>query len=180
MHYTGPGDEPVIPFRLGDNLRARIKNEVVPEVPEDSWADADVEPDFQTDISISNIIATAFPYCDGGPANAVYVLECKPTENFRGIAFTELQKVKTQWPTDINGARRVLYVGVTVNLLRRLHEHLQDDGGDAGADFTQVFPPMRLLHVEWFETYARAAKAEPMVAEELRERFPEDHVAQPG
>jgi predicted GIY-YIG superfamily endonuclease len=103
----------------------------------------------------------------------VYVLECKKSQNYKKIAAAELGRYKKHWPTNIDENRRLIYVGVTKNLLRRLNEHLNKPRS-AGADFTAVFPPIRLLSVSWYQSYRAAAQAEKQVAAILRNRYPDD------
>ncbi|WP_269782719.1 GIY-YIG nuclease family protein [Halobacterium wangiae] len=83
------------------------------------------------------------------------------------------------WAGEVDGANRILYVGVTVNLLKRLDEHL-NNSGSGPADFTKVFPPIRILNVNWYPSYQIACQAERITADLLAEEFPEDFVAQPG
>ncbi|MFC6875422.1 GIY-YIG nuclease family protein [Halobellus marinus] len=82
-----------------------------------------------------------------------------------------------RWTGGLNQAERIIYVGVTVNLQRRLLEHVDAIDSD-GAEFTQVFPPLRVLDVSWYRSYRRAHRAEKRVADAISERFSTDYVYQ--
>ena len=75
--------------------------------------------------------------------------------------------------------RRVLYVGVTVNLIRRLDEHINSPAQE-GAQFTALHPPVRVLQVGWFSSFEEASRAEEITADLLSSKFPDDFIAQPG
>jgi predicted GIY-YIG superfamily endonuclease len=116
--------------------------------------------------------------CDGCPrTDAVYVLECRPNTHPTATAARYFERVDQPWTGTVAGAKRLLYVGVTTNLHRRLHEHLNSPG-NRGAQFTTVFPPLRILDVAWYSSYQEAQDAERLTAQLLQEAFPDDYVYQ--
>lgn len=180
MHYASDG-EPVLPHGSGEPpLRKRIEREVIEEIPQETWLEADRPLPFQYDLSPSAIILECLPHCNGRNAtNAVYVLECFHTRDHQNVAIQHLQKTVRQWVGSVNQSRRVLYVGKTIKLIKRLDQHLNDPGS-GGAEFTTVFPPVRVLNVTWYSTKQEMDRAEPLTAQLLRNRFAEDYVSQPG
>lgn len=168
-----------IPLHFSRSVEKSVSNEIVPRIPENRWQDLDRLLPLRHDTSPGSVFLEALPHSDGSFRDfAVYVLECRQTTDWGQHAAVELGKPKQKrWSTDINGARRVIYVGVTINLMRRLMEHVDEDNDD-GAEFTQVFPPVRVLDVSWFRNYQRASNAEKLVADRLAERFPEDYIMQ--
>lgn len=179
MEYTVNGT-PVTPLRRRNTLESRIRENVIPNIPSDSWQETSDPLPFQRDTSIQTIVANLLEFTTGDSrTNAVYVLECIHTKNHQQTAAVDLGKPKKQWRGKVDGADRLLYVGVTANLLRRMDQHFNDARGEA-AHFTTVFPPIRVLDVEWYRSYHRAEKAEILTAELLREEFPNDYVSQPA
>jgi len=166
--------------QVDSSLQERIQTEVVPRIPTEPWYDVERSLPLRYDTDIWTIASIAFPHCTGEPrTDAVYVLECLPTSEYQHSAIRTLGKYKPQWGDELRRARRILYVGVTAGLLKRLDHHLNNTD-NRGAEFTQVFPPVRLLDVAWYSSYGYAERAEVLTAEALRERFPDDYVAQPG
>jgi predicted GIY-YIG superfamily endonuclease len=160
-------------------LRDHIVNEIAPRVPATSWREADEVPlRYTTDIQ--TLVLCCLPHCTGDTTarDAVYVLECLHNSGHATTALQELGKHNPRW-AKAQSADRLLYVGVAKNLLRRLNQHLNDPGG-AGAHFTTVFPPIRILDVSWYRNHLLAGLAERMLARELRKRFEDDYVSQPG
>lgn len=98
---------------------------------------------------------------------------------YKHTAAVKLGKTKPQWDDDIREADRLLYVGATTELLRRLDEQFNDAGGNA-SDFTSVFRPVRVLTVAWYSSFTEARRAGRRAARSLRERFPNDHICQHG
>jgi predicted GIY-YIG superfamily endonuclease len=161
-------------------LRDRIRVKTVNEVPTEHWREADGQLPLRHATDPWTIAMCALPHCTGNcQTNAVYVLECLANSNYQHTASYELGLAKQKWVDDVESAERLLYVGVTVDVLNRLNEHLNDPGGD-GAHFTTVFPPIRVLNISWYHSYAEAQRAEELTAELLRERFPNDYISQPG
>lgn len=177
MHYT-KGGSPIIPSRRQSTLSEQIEWEVLPSIPGDSWRDTTEVVPFAEDTSVPTIVAACLPFCDGSPRNdAVYVLECCPNQQPQATAARFFKRVDQPWLTEPADAQRLLYVGVTTNLLRRLDEHLNHPGG-TGAHFTTVYPPLRLLDVSWYHSYQEAVRAEQLTAHHLRERYPDDYIYQ--
>ena len=179
MEYTVNGT-PITPVRRRNTLESRIRENVIPNIPSDSWKETSEPLPFQHDTSIQTIVANLLEFATGSSkTNAVYVLECIHTKNHQQTAAVDLGKPKQQWRGEVDSADRLLYVGVTANLLRRMDQHFNDAQGEA-AHFTTVFPPIRILDVEWYRSYHRAEEAERLTAKLLREAFPEDYVSQPA
>lgn len=151
---------------------------IAERVPRTSYVDLDGWCPLQRRTDPWTIAAQCLPHCTGEPeTDAVYVLECRSSSEYGHIAVSQLERYQKPWNGEIEGADRLLYVGRTVDVLRRLDEHLNSPG-DEGAHFTTVFPPVRILDLSWWESQWRARAAEPKVAEHLRQRFPEDYVYQ--
>lgn len=185
MHYLASRGSPLLPRRERPTIRDRVESKVIPEVPSDSWHDADRPLPLQVDTSPWTIAAECLPFCTGEPrTNAVYVLECIPNDEYRETAARKLGRVDKPWNGRVEGADRLIYVGMTINLHRRLWEHVNEpnnaiDGADGdGAHFTTVFPPVRVLHVSWWPSFETAMEAEEIAAKLLRDRFPDDYVYQ--
>mgnify|MGYP000073547065 CR=1 FL=1 len=179
MHYT-TGGAPVVRKQFGSQPLQEFVSDEVAKVPNGTWHDVDRYLPFRLDTSPWTIARECLSHCDGTRAsNAVYVLECFQTSDHQNVAVQHLQKTKSNWKGSVEDARRVIYVGKSINLIRRLDRHLNDPGGK-GAEFTTVFPPVRVLHVLWFNSRSKMDKAEPMTADMLRDRFPADYVSQPG
>jgi hypothetical protein len=192
MHYVRDG-QPIFPMKFGDedldsdpDRRVPVKErvqEVVPRVPETSWLELDDDPaslPLRYDTSFETIVLAALPHATGSTlrTKAVYVLECRHNRRFGSTAVTNDINIGHDWG-ETSSATRLLYVGVTVNLLSRLDQHLNSPG-KRGANFTGVFPPMRILDVSWWATYQRAQRAEKLIADGLEDRFEGDYVAYPG
>lgn len=161
------------------SIEERVRKHIVDCIPTDTYRCSDVAAPFKWDTSIPKIINTLLPYATGGWSNAVYVLECLQTPTNpgvlvqQGVSNTSIQEYQTAWQS-----RRIVYVGRSRNLHRRIHEHLNEQG-EAGAYFTAMYPPVRILQVGWFP-HNIVAKAERLTQKLLQERFPEDFIAQPG
>lgn len=111
---------------------------------------------------------------------AVYVVECRRRSVSQRVAREELRLQNSSWWVDEAQTHdRLLYVGVSKNVVNRLLEHAAGRG--AGANFTQMFPATRLLSVEWYPVRSVAYRAEPITAETLREQLADNiFVIQPG
>ena len=180
MHYVHQ-DQAVTRQSLANRRRVedRLEAEIVPRVPADHWRDAGRPLPLRYATDPLTIAWCALPHASGDPRqNAVYILECVQGSGIdRRPVWLNGDCHHT--PDGVQASRRVLYVGVTVNLLRRLSQHLRDPGS-SGANFTATHPPIRILDVSWWSSYREAERAERLIARKLRERFPNDYVSQPG
>jgi len=179
MHYPGEVAY-TITQTPGEVLREEVQSRIVDQVPTDSYQQTSDPLPLMHDDSISSIVLELLPHTDGSFAdNAVYVLECIQTPGIStairyGISLASISRYK-----NLDGADRVVYVGVSSNLLRRLHQHINLPV-EEGANFTALYRPIRVLQVGWFRSYDRAEKAEALAANLLDDRFPDDFVAYPG
>lgn len=112
--------------------------------------------------------------------DGVYVLECRPRAVSQRVVREELQlQNDCRWINASKESDRLLYVGVSQNVPNRLREHAYARGN--GANFTQMFPAVRLISVEWYPTTTTAYRAEEITADVLERSTAEDvYVAQPG
>lgn len=176
MHYCEDGS-PVSPIRRRDSLDDRVRR-VVDRIPSDTIQELDTPLPLQRDTGISTLVAECLPHCTGEPrTDAVYVLECRSNSYYTDTAIEYLGRGSKPWNGKVESADRLIYVGVTVNLLRRLDEHLNSPGNE-GAHFTTVFPPIRILDVSWWSSFSIAKQAEQMIADQLDERYPPDFIFQ--
>jgi hypothetical protein len=189
MHYVRDG-EPIAPSRFGEpedhpdpdqrvSVTERVR-EIAPRVPETSWQELDDGPatlPLRYDTSFQTLVLAALPHATGATlrTNAVYVLECLQNRQFGSTAVTSGINIGHEWNETIS-ANRILYVGATKDLLRRLDEQLNSPG-EGGANFTTVFPPIRILDVSWWATFQRARRAKKVIGEALEDRFPGDYVS---
>lgn len=67
------------------------------------------------------------------------------------------------WTNYVIEADKILYVGYSSDLVRRIKEHLSGNG----AIFTSIARPTSLTTVNWFESKKQAREAEKELAEEL-------------
>lgn len=176
MHYCVDGS-PILQFGPRETL-SDLVSDVVERVPADSYEDSGVRAPFMYDTSPATIVNECFPFCTGEPrTDAVYVLECLKNSSHKQASIQYLGRLNKQWERHVDEADRLLYVGMTVDLLNRLNEHLNSPGDD-GAHFTTVFRPVRLLDVSWWHSFEDAMKAEEEIASQLQNRFPSDYVYQ--
>jgi len=175
MHYTAAGGSPIVPLKRQETLQDQVK-EVVERIPSEVWSEnREIHP-FMQDASPWTIALECLPFCTGElKTDAVYVLECMPNSEYMHTLLRHFSNYNKPWTGEVEGSRRLVYVGMTTNLLRRLDEHL-NYRGDKGAHFTTVFRPIRILDVSWYHSASEAAKAERLIAEKLRERFPDDYI----
>lgn len=112
--------------------------------------------------------------------NAVYVLECQWKTVSQRVVREELRlQNDVSWVGDAQKNKRLVYVGVSKCVPDRLWKHSLGRG--AGANFTQMFPPTRLLSIQWFRRESDAYRAEELTAEILREETHDRvYVSQPG
>jgi len=179
MHYTYD-NVPVLPRHARrPTLERRVRTEYVSSIPANTFRNVDRPLPLRHGTSAREIILECLPHTTAEPwkSDAVYVLECRSNRRATQDAISELGKYDTYWDDEKAAtARRRLYVGMTVDLVRRLHDHLNDP--DEGGDFPTVHPPIRVLGVFWFRWYKRAAEAEELIADGLQERFDQDYVVQ--
>jgi len=179
MHYTYDGVPVLQRHTRRSSIRRRVQNEYVPSIPADSFQEVNRPLPLRYGTSVREIVLECLPHTTAEPwkSDAVYVLECRRNKRATHDAISELGKYDTYWDSEEAAtARRRLYVGMTVELVRRLHDHLNDP--KEGGDFPTVHPPIRVLGVFWFRSYKRAAKAEELIADGLQERFDNDYVVQ--
>ena len=176
MHYCSDGS-PIQPAYKHPGIETKI-DEVAERVPETSWRETEDPLPLRHSTHARAIALACYPFCTGAPrTDAVYVLECLDNPAYQHTAAWEVGRVSKPWNGDVEEAARLLYVGMTINLFRRLNEHLNSPGDD-GADFTTVFRPVRVLDVSWWPSPQVAQEAEQLLADQLEERFPGDYVYQ--
>lgn len=179
MHYTQDG-VPILPHYIQRrSLKRQVQNECVPAVPADTFRDVDRPLPLRHGVSIDEIVLECLPHATAEPwkSAAVYVLECRRNARALHDIAIELRKSRTFWDRDKAAtARRRIYVGMTVNLVRRLYDHLNNS--DEGGDFPSVHPPVRVLGVFWFRSHELANRAEELIADGLQKRFSDDYVVQ--
>lgn len=154
----------------------------VDQIPDNRYDNPDVLCPFKYDISIPTIVSEILSFTDGSNrTNAVYILECRPSMSLSDAANLGIssRSAMNQISRLQQNPRRVLYVGSTSSLLRRLDEHLNSPADD-GAYITAMCPPLRILAVEWFQSRHRAYRGESLAAELLEDCFPADAICYPG
>lgn len=111
---------------------------------------------------------------------AVYVLECQWKTVSQRVAREELRlQNDVSWVGEAQKNQRLVYVGVSTDVPSRLLKHSLGRG--AGANFTRMFPPTRLLSIQWFKHESDAYRAEELTADILREETHSGvYVSQPG
>ena len=178
MHYASIGY--TITQSPHESLRADVQSHVVDDVPAKDYTETDRPLPLKHSSSVSAIVNAVFPHADGSlKDNAVYVLECLQTPAIGAALHNGVSATSAAEYADLDNPDRVIYVGVTRNMIRRLHEHLNAPGDD-GAYFTALYRPIRVLNIGWFRSYERANRAEAIAAGLLRDRHPDDFVAYPG
>ncbi|RAW44054.1 hypothetical protein DQW50_16500 [Halorubrum sp. 48-1-W] len=112
--------------------------------------------------------------------NAVYVLECQMKFVTQKVVREELRlQNDVPWIDDAQENNRLIYVGVSTVVPNRLWKHAVGNGD--GANFTQMFPPTRLLSIQWFGRESDAYRAEELTAEILEEETHDGiYISQPG
>lgn len=176
MHYAaiGPHPDPKI------ELRRHIRREVVPRIDLKHWRDVDRPLPLRYRTDFWTVFCCTLPYVDGrrSHSRSVYVLECIDADDPRGVAQLRLGKTIPQsWPDQGWGANRRIYVGRSSAVVWRLYQHVNDDP-EEGADFTQVFQPVRILDIEFYRHMSKCSRAEKMTADMIQEEFPDDFVYQ--
>jgi hypothetical protein len=187
MHYPGscPGNVRVPPRAVRNSpsktsLEKRIQFQIINSISEETYQEFDGIVPFKWDTSIPTIINALLPFCTEKRYNhAVYVLECLQTPARpgvvakQGVSKSSIRRYEGVWKH-----RRLVYVGRSRNLIERIYNHLNEPGRK-GANFTAIYPPVRVLGVGWFHksVYKRA---EVYTQKLLQERFPHDFISQPG
>lgn len=176
MHYCIDGS-PIQPTYQHPTLDDFIED-IAKRVPSDPWQETEELLPLRHGSNANAIVSACLPYCTGETrTDAVYVLECLSNSRYRDSAAYHFGRISKPWDGDIETANRIIYVGMTINLFRRLDEHLNSQGED-GAHFTTVFRPIRVLDVSWWPSFRDALRAEEELAAQLDERFPDDYVYQ--
>lgn len=162
-------------------LRDEVHDRIIDGVPSAAYDETSEIAPFRYDTSRATIAAALYPFTTGEPrTNAVYVLECLQNRTPAGTALRQgVSSASISRYQSAGDARRVLYVGVAQNVLDRIDQHLNYPGRE-GANFTALYPPVRILQVGWFTGKRTAEDAERLTATLLRNRFPDDFVAYPG
>lgn len=124
-------------------------------------------------------LVNGFPNEEGW-TDGVYVLECRPRSVSQKVVREELRLQRDcRWINASQESDQLLYVGVSQNVPNRLREHAYARGN--GANFTQIFPAVRLISLEWYPTTTTAYRAEEITANVLEVSTDDDvYVAQPG
>lgn len=177
MNYNGsPGEVPTTSHIIP--LGQQITQDVIPSIDHRCWNALPSLPPFAKDRGRTTIRNACRSFFNKGWDRAcVYVLECRRnTHPASTAAEYQLNKI-FPWASEASQSRRPLYVGYTVDLLKRIDEHLNSPGA-AGARFTTIFPPIRILDVSWYSHPPQARTAERITAQLLRKRFPRDYVYQ--
>lgn len=134
------------------------------------------------DVTRKRIAELVKEFSDGSMerTDAVYVLECQLKSVSQKVVREELQlQNDVSWIYEAQDSRRLIYVGVSTVVPSRLWKHALGRGD--GANFTQMFPPTRLLSIQWFDREPDAYRAEKLTAEILREETQNGvYVSQPG
>lgn len=163
-------------------FKRKVWRRLASAVPDSSYTETSQIFPLQRDTSKKTIARCVRRFSDGdySRTDGVYVLECFRNPVPQGLALANQVSCNSlSRYYDLGNPRRVLYVGVSENVPRRINQHLNDPG-DKGANFTAIYRPVRLLQVGWFSNYTRAERAEQLTAKILEMCFPRDYVAQPG
>jgi hypothetical protein len=133
------------------DLVSWINKEVVPRIPAEHWTDTDRElPLHRNPSSKVALVGELDRHWGATPlSSAVYTLECRYDPNWKRHAAEYLSStLKTGRWSGVEDARRLIYVGRTVDPAQQIHNHAHRWSSD-GADFTQVFEPVRVLDIAW-------------------------------
>lgn len=111
---------------------------------------------------------------------SVYVLECKLRSVSQKVVREELElQQKSRWVEKAQSYSRLVYVGVAKRVNERLMQHASARG--KGANFTQTFPAMRVLSVDYYPRRSIAYDAEVITADILERQTNEEvYISQPG
>lgn len=150
------------------HLEERIAEEVVPRVVEVEPATADC-PSACLCHNVTNrrIAELVSQYADGTTrTDGVYVLQCKSRAVSQKVVREELKlQTDSRWTETAQAADRLLYIGVSQNVVNRLKQHARASGN--GANFTQIFPASRVLSISWHDSTPLAYEAETITAEAI-------------
>ena len=170
-------------YRQATNFERRVRRvtyqEILPNIPDETWKDSLSQIPLRYSTDPLTIVSCCLPHCDGSyKTNAVYILECLQLESPKNRLMLQKGRARNRWnDKKAQTARKVIYVGSTISLLRRLDEHINDPE-DSGAYFTSVYPPIRILDVSWYRSYSDAEKAEKIIAGVLSEELENDYIYQ--
>lgn len=163
--------------RVHDVVPSRV-NTALQEQPDSSCADQCL----CHDVTRKRVAELVNQFSDGSmdKTNAVYVLECQWKVVSQKVVREELRlQNDVSWVGEAQKNKRLVYVGVSKCVPNRLWKHAIGSGD--GANFTQMFPPTRLLSIQWFRRGPDAYRAEELTADILREETHESvYVSQPG
>jgi len=165
-----------------EDLQKLIRSTVLPRISEQRWDDAGICPDYCLchNVTLERILLLGLQFADGSErSDAVYVLECRHRSGEQErIAIEELRLQNPWWVRKAQQSERLFYVGVSKKVLYRLRQHVAGQG--KGANFTQIFPPSRLITINWYENYSEARRAEELTEQVLSEELEDELVYQPG
>lgn len=108
-----------------------------------------------------------------GPA--VYAIQLDPPEDIY-TAWDQHFDHRPDYLTDVQAAKRVLYVGAANDLLRRLNDH--NDGEKRKSALLRVCDIERLHSVFWFNDPDRAFERESGIATAIQNEHPSWYVHQ--
>lgn len=180
MRYEQRGLTPTTRSRK-EALREVVRDRVVDDVPAEAYYETDRIVPFQHDTTRSTIASALLEFVTGEPRTyAVYVLECLQSKTNAGTVLRQgVSPASVTRYEDASDSRRTIYVGMAKQVINRVDQHLNKPGRQ-GANFTALYPPVRILQVGWFNDQDRTHEAEQLTAEILEEKFPTDFIAQPG
>lgn len=180
MRYDRRGLTPTTRTKQ-EAMRDLVRDRVVDDVPAETYYETDRIVPFQHDTSRPTIASALLEFTNGAPRTyAVYVLECLQNKTHPSTVIQQgVSPVSVDRHKNAADSRRVIYVGMAKRVIDRLDEHLNKPGKQ-GANFTALYPPVRILQVGWFYGQNRTHEAEQLTAKMLKEEFPADYVAQPG
>jgi predicted GIY-YIG superfamily endonuclease len=176
MHYASIGTRP----DPTHTLKQRIRHEVLPQIGTTHWKGTGQHLPLRHRTDFNTVLCCALPHADGrrSHSRAVYVVECVDTANPREVACRRLKKtIKHEWPDKGHEAHRRIYVGRSKSVAHRLHQHVSDDP-EEGADFTQVFQPVRILNITFYRHRTVYHRAERLTAELLQQELSDTYVHQ--
>lgn len=116
---------------------------------------------------------------DLGRNHAVYTIVCRNNHTDANTLLARAMHSRGDLPDrhitrllEAESAPIIYYVGQSKDVVRRLYTHISSSGGL----LTELFPPVRLVSVEWFDTEQEARTAEQERAVELDESQPGAYV----
>ena len=111
--------------------------------------------------------------------HAVYVLECRrrSREAATYLALDELDICSIPgWVRAAPQFDRLFYIGVSQRPAVRIYQHAIA----SGANFTELFPPVRIVDIDWYTNVAESYREEVRKADRYRAAYPDAYVSQPG